>query len=91
MKKLPKFSEERELAQSLKSISALYAYEKLEIGAAIRRQRKKLGLKQQTLAGAVKTAQSVIARIESGEQNLTLKSLVTIALALGKKISVKFL
>lgn len=88
--KLPKFADEILLALKLKSPKALEEYEKLFIGGQIKKLRRKIGMKQLELATKLKTSQSVIARIENGKQNLTLKALTLIAHALGKKLLVKF-
>ncbi|MBI4994980.1 helix-turn-helix transcriptional regulator [Candidatus Peregrinibacteria bacterium] len=88
--KLPKFADEILLALKLKSPPALEEYEKLYIGAQIKKIRRKMGMKQLELARKLKTSQSVIARIENGRQNLTLKTLILIAHVLGKKLFVKF-
>lgn len=78
------------LALKLKSPAALEKYEKIYIGGQIKKMRRKIGMKQLELAGKLKTSQSVIARIENGKQNLTLKTLIVIAHVLGKKLLVKF-
>lgn len=78
------------LALKLKSPTALEKYEKIYIGGQIKKMRRKIGMKQLELAGKLKTSQSVIARIENGKQNLTLKTLIVIAHVLGKKLLVKF-
>ncbi|MEK7172325.1 MAG: helix-turn-helix transcriptional regulator [Patescibacteria group bacterium] len=90
MGRLPKFADEILLALKLKSPLALEEYEKFYIGGQIKKIRRKTGMKQLELAQKLKTSQSVIARIENGKQNLTLKALTVIAHALGKKLLVKF-
>lgn len=90
MSKLPKFADEILLTFKLKSPEALEKYEKIYIGEQIKRLRRKTGMKQQQLARKLKTSQSVIARIENGKQNLTLKTLTLIAHTFGKKLLIKF-
>jgi transcriptional regulator with XRE-family HTH domain len=46
---------------------------------------------QEELAKRMKTTQSVISRIESGKQNITIDYIQKIASALGRKISLKFI
>lgn len=90
MSRLPKFADEILLTFKLKSPSALEKYEKIYIGAQIKKIRRKAGMKQLEFARKLKTSQSVIARIENGKQNLTLKTLTLIAYTFGKKLLIKF-
>lgn len=90
MNKLPKFAEERLLAEKLKTLPSLIAYEKFATGETIRKLRKRQKIKQSTLAVRLGTSQSTIARIEAGKQNLTIETLTTIAYRLGKKLTIKF-
>ncbi len=53
-----------------------------EIGALVREARKKRGLTQVQLAGALRTSQSAVARIEQGRQNVGLELLARIGSAL---------
>lgn len=89
MTHLPKFPEEHALAQSLKTPYALEKFEKFQLGAQIKKFRKKSGMTQKDLAKKLKTSQSVIARIEAGQQNLTLRTLVNLSLILGAKFKVQ--
>lgn len=89
MNRLPKFHAEGELAEQLKSLSSLRAYEKLFIGTQIKKYRTKLRMKQSVLAQKLATTQSVVARIEAGKQNLTLDTLIAIAHHLGKRFVMK--
>ena len=90
MEKLPKFPEEGLLAEKLKSLPALFAYEKLFIGAQIKKARIKSGMKQAELAKKLATTQSAVARIETGKQNLTLFTLIAITHHLGRRLAIKF-
>lgn len=85
------FEEERRLAYRLKTPVALEAYEKSIIGQQVRRLRKKAGLTQKELAIKLKTAQSVVARIETGKQNLSVSTLTKLAIILGRKLVIKLL
>lgn len=89
MEKLPKFPAEQALAEQLKTSDSLFAYEKLLLGNQIKKLRQKAKLKQAALAENLKTSQSVIARMESGKQNFTLKTLINIGFILGKKLFIR--
>lgn len=58
-----------------------------QIARNIISKRKALGLTQQDLAERTNKQQSVISRIESGDCNVTLKTLAEIATALGTSVS----
>lgn len=62
---------------------------RLEIGYKIHKVRKDKKWTQADLAKKVNTTQSVIARIETGDQNLTTDTLNQIARALGKRLEVE--
>ncbi len=57
-----------------------------QIGAFIAKIREERGLTQADLAKKIDTTQSVIARIEKGEQNLSAKTLASISKALDREI-----
>lgn len=63
----------------------------IQIIKAIHDFRLKEGLSQRELAKKLDTTQSVIARLESGRANPTIKSLQKIAEALGMQLQVKFI
>lgn len=83
--------DERLLAAHLKTPDALETYEKLIIGMQIKKWRQRARFTQKELAKKLKTTQSVIARIEAGKQNLSIRVLVHIAVALSRKLHIKFL
>lgn len=83
------FEEEARFAERLKSLKG-EQYEKASIGNEIRKLRRNANMPQKALAKKLGTAQSVIARIEQGKQNLTLKMLVRTANAFGKRLDVRF-
>lgn len=89
MSRLPKFESETHLAESLKTKEAIFAYEKLALGVQIKKLRKKRSMKQAELAKLLQTSQSAVARIEAGKQNLTLQTLIAVALVLGKKLHLR--
>lgn len=91
MQKLPKFPEEHILALSLKTPYALENYEKLQIASQIKKLRRRAALTQGELAKKLKTSQSAVARMEAGKQNLSLRLLVALAVALGRKLQIRLL
>lgn len=62
--------------------------EMLAIGYEIYLARKKKKLSQEALAKKVGTTQSVIARIEAGNENISLSRLQNLARAVGKEVVV---
>lgn len=89
MVKLPQFPEEKYLAEKLKTPQSLAAYEKLRIGLEIKSTRQNKHMTQKELAYKFGTSQSVIARIETGKQNLTLETLIKISFILGIKLQIQ--
>lgn len=61
---------------------------KLEIALQLAELRKKRNLTQAQLARKVKSTQSVIARIENGKQNLSLRTVENLVTALSGEIHV---
>jgi len=56
------------------------------IGSLVAELRERRGMTQEMLAGSIGTSQSAIARIEKGEQNLTIAMLERIGEALGSEV-----
>lgn len=84
---------ESKIKSRTKNFDQKYALAKmrLEIALQISQAREKAGLTQKELAHKLRTTQSVVSRIESGNQNLSLDMLYKIAGAIGKKhVSVMF-
>lgn len=84
---------EKRLKKKIKNFDKKYNLAEAKLGAAIQiaNEREKVGITQADLAKRLNTTQSVISRIESGKQNLSLDMLQRIAEALGKrKVSVEF-
>jgi len=63
---------------------------KLEVAYTLLQLRKKQKMSQAQLAKQIGTTQSNLARIEAGNQNLTIQMMHRIAKALGKELVVKF-
>lgn len=91
-KKLTNF--EVHLHQELRDPEFRRAYEeegqRLQIAHEIAELRKAERLSQKEFAKRLKTTQSVISRMEHGNQNFTLGSLEKIAKTFGREISVEF-
>ncbi|PIP31692.1 transcriptional regulator [bacterium (Candidatus Gribaldobacteria) CG23_combo_of_CG06-09_8_20_14_all_37_87_8] len=62
----------------------------LEISYKVLQLHKQEGVSQKELAEKIGTHQSNVARIESGQQNLTTALLQKIALAFGRKLVIDF-
>lgn len=65
-------------------------YQKVKIACDIAILRDKNKLTQKQLAEKLKVSQAAVARIEGGDQNLTIATLQKIGKVFGKKLSVKF-
>lgn len=93
-KKIIYQSFERYLAQQMKNKAFRKAYQeeshRLEIAYRILQLRKKQKLSQKELARKLNTTQSVIARMETGQQNFTTDTLQKIALAFNRELKVEF-
>lgn len=61
----------------------------LDIAIKLAEAREKKKISQKKLAELAETNQSVVSRIESGVENLSLKKLFRIANALGVKVNIK--
>ncbi len=82
------------LNKKLKKKSFAKAYKEMarlvEVGLNIAKLREKTGLTQGQLAKKLGTTQSVISRIENGNQNVSLALLTKIAHVLKCELTVKF-
>jgi len=82
------------LSQRLKNPQVKKYYEsygkQLEIAYQILKLRKQQKLSQLELAKKLKTNQSDIARIESGQQNLTTETLQKLAVTFGRQLKIDF-
>ena len=63
---------------------------KLEMAMKISTLRKKKKISQASLAKKIGIKQSIIGRIESGNQNLTIETMQKIAMALNTELKVSF-
>ena len=85
---------DRYLKQQLKSLAVKKTYEeeglRLEIAYEINKLRRKHRFTQEILAHKLNTTQSVIARMEQGQQNFTLNTLQKLGAVFSKKLRVEF-
>ena len=91
--KLPTFKEYIKEELKDKEFKQFYEDEgrKLEIGFKIAKLREKLGFTQKQLAERIKTSQTVISRLESGDYwQCSLRTLERIALATGTHLDISF-
>ena len=91
--KLPTFMEYINDELKDKEFKRFYEEEgrKLEIGFKIARLRERLGITQKQLAEKIKTSQTVISRLESGDYwQCSLRTLEKIALATGTRLDISF-
>lgn len=93
-KKIQYPSFEQYLAQQMKKETFRKAYEeesqRLEIAYKILQLRKKQKLSQKELAQKLDTTQSVVARMEAGQQNFTTDTLRKIASAFSRNLKIEF-
>lgn len=85
---------ERYLAQQMKNRAFKKAYEeegrRLEIAYQILQLRNKQKLSQRALAEKLDTTQSVVARMEAGQQNFSIDTLEKIASAFKRELKIEF-
>ena len=66
-------------------------FEEFKIGLILRQEREKSGLTQEELAKKIRTTKSAISRIENHSEDIKLSTLLKVAKALGKNLSIKLL
>ena len=66
-------------------------FEEFKIGLILRQEREKSGLTQEELAKKIKTTKSAISRIENHSEDIKLSTLMKVAKALGKNVSIKLM
>ena len=66
-------------------------FEEFRIGLILRQEREKSGLTQEELAKKIRTTKSAISRIENHSEDIKLSTLIKVAKALGKNLSVKIM
>ena len=93
-KEITFISFEKHLAQEMKNKEFKKAFEeegrRLEIAYKIFQLRKRKKLSQKELARKLDTTQSVVARIEAGQQNFSIDTLEKIADALDSRLNISF-
>lgn len=93
-KKIVYPSFERYLSQQMRSKTFRDAYEKesqcLEVAYRILQLRKQQKISQKELAIKLDTTQSVVARMESGQQNFTTDTLQKIASVFKRNLKIEF-
>ena len=93
-KKIVYLSFEKYLTQQMKNKEFKKAYEeegqRLRIAYQILQLRKREKLSQKQFARKLDTTQSVVARIESGKQNLSTNTLQKIANAFNRDLKIEF-
>jgi DNA-binding XRE family transcriptional regulator len=93
-KRIPYVSFSEDLKEELKNPKFREAYERagerLEVALAIAEMRHKAKLSQKALAKKLKISQAAVARMESGSQNFTLKTLFRIGEVFGKRLKIKY-
>ncbi len=86
---------ERYLSQQMKNKAFCKAYEeesrRIEIAYRILQLRKKQKLSQKELAQKLNTTQSVVARMEAGQQNFTTDTLQKIASVFRRELKIEFI
>ena len=84
---------ERDLKRNLKNREFREGYEReytlVRLAFELSKLRENRHLSQAQLAAKVGMKQQVISRVESGNQNTTLETLIRIANGLGKKVEVR--
>lgn len=60
-----------------------------QLGAAIRRRRRQLGLSQTALGARTKLRQATISGLENGEPGMQLRTVVGVMAALGLELAVR--
>lgn len=65
--------------------------EYLELLMDLRKTRKKTGLTHQQLSEKSNIPRATITKIENGQRNATLKTLVTLANAMGKSLQIRWI
>jgi HTH-type transcriptional regulator / antitoxin HipB len=66
-------------------------FEEFKIGIMIRMARERSGFTQEELANKINSTKSSISRIENHSEDIKLSTLIKVAKALGRNVSVKIL
>ncbi len=62
----------------------------LEVLMGLRKNRKALGLTQAELAARSKVPRATVTKIENGQRNATLRTMLSLANAMGKKLQISW-
>jgi len=62
----------------------------LEVLMGLRKNRKALGLTQAELAARSKVPRATVTKIENGQRNATLRTMLALANAMGKKLQISW-
>jgi DNA-binding XRE family transcriptional regulator len=79
-----------ELKEAEKRLNYHQSVKHYKIMQNLKKIRKDLGLTQQQLADKAEIHRSVVAKVESGNRNATLNTLMTLAKAMGKELKIDF-
>jgi ribosome-binding protein aMBF1 (putative translation factor) len=90
MSKLRKYIKERKKRDKEFAKGFEEGYEQFKIGVMLRQARESAGLTQEELARRLKTKKTAISRIENHAEDIKLSTLKRAALALGKRLQVRF-
>jgi DNA-binding XRE family transcriptional regulator len=89
MSDLQKYIEKRKKTDLEFSKNYKEGFEEFKIGLILRQAREKSGLTQEELARKIRTTKSAISRIENHSDDIKLSTLMKVAKALGKSLSIK--
>ncbi len=89
MSDLQKYIKKRKENDSDFALNFNEGYEEFRIGVLIRLAREQKGMTQEELARKIRTTKSAISRIENHAEDIKLSTLVKVAKALGKNLSVR--
>lgn len=79
-----------ELKEAEKRLNYHQTVKSYKIVQNLKRIREELGLTQQQVADKAKINRSIVAKVESGQRNATLNTLMKLAEAMGKELKVDF-
>lgn len=80
----------KELAEAKKRLNYHQTVKYYKIIQNLKSIRKELGLTQQQVADKAQINRSIVAKVESGQRNATLNTLMKLAEAMGKELKVDF-
>lgn len=89
MSDLQKYVNKRKKSDPEFALNYNEGYEEFKIGLMLRQARENSGLTQEQLAKKVRTTKSAISRIENHSDDIKLSTLIKVARALGKNLSIQ--